>query len=80
MPESTAKLTIRLPADVLASAKRYARAHRTTVTELIHRHLSSLDSLSEGDLPAEVRSVVGIIPSSMGVREEYHQQAFRKHA
>jgi hypothetical protein len=31
----TAKLTVRLPKDDIEFAKRYARSHRITVTELI---------------------------------------------
>ena len=79
MPEKTTKLTVRLPARDIASAKRYAQAHRTTVTAIIQRHLTSLSPHGEVDLPAEVRSVAGIIPASVDVREEYRKHQLRKH-
>ena len=41
------KLTVRVPRHVLINARRYARAHQTTLTELISAYLQRIPSDSE---------------------------------
>jgi hypothetical protein len=41
------KLTIRVPRHLLVNASRYARAHQTTLNELINVYLQSLPSDTE---------------------------------
>ena len=46
----TAKLTVRLPKADIEFAKRYARAHHLTLTELIDRHFRRLRSQEESEI------------------------------
>lgn len=41
------KLTVRVPRHLLANAKRYAKAHQTTLTELISAYLQHIPAESE---------------------------------
>jgi len=74
----TAKLTIRLPKNDLEFAKRYAQAHRMTVTELIDRYLRSLQG-EVGAIHPEVERISGLIPSEVDARAEYRQQVLDKY-
>ncbi|HSS52718.1 MAG TPA: DUF6364 family protein, partial [Thermoanaerobaculia bacterium] len=56
----TAKLTVRLPKNDLEFAKRYAQAHRMTVTELIDRYLRSLQG-EVGMIHPEVERISDLI-------------------
>ena len=61
----TAKLTVRLPKNDLEFAKRYAQAHRMTVTELIGRYLRWLQA-GVGVIHPEVERISGLIPGGRG--------------
>jgi hypothetical protein len=74
----TAKLTVRLPKNDLEFAKRYAQAHRMTVTELIDRYLRSLQG-EVGAIHPEVERISGLIPSEVDARAEYRQQVLDKY-
>lgn len=74
----TAKLTVRLPKGDLEFAKRYAEAHRITVTELIDRYLRSLQTGS-GAIHQEVERIAGLIPPEVDARAEYREHSRRKH-
>jgi Family of unknown function (DUF6364) len=63
----TAKLTVRLPKGDLEFAKRYAEAHRITVTELIDRYLRSLQT-GKRAIHQEVERIAGLIPGASGDR------------
>lgn len=62
-PETT-KLTIRLPRAQVEFAKHFARSNDITVTEVISRYLDQLRRQEVEELHPEVRSLVGIIPST----------------
>jgi len=74
----TVKLTVRLPKSHLDFAKKYAQAHRITVTELIDRYLRSLQGRS-GAIHPEVEKISGLIPPEVDARAEYREHARSKH-
>ncbi len=67
------KLTVRVPRHLLANAKRYARAHQTTLTELISAYLQHIPTESEVlDHAPVVRRLTGILSSDVSV-DDYKQ-------
>ncbi len=60
------KLTVRVPRHLLANAKRYAKAHQTTLTELISTFLQQIPSDSEvlNHAPI-VRRLTGLLSSDV---------------
>jgi hypothetical protein len=75
----TTKLTVRLPRRDLEFAKRYAQAHRMTVTELIDRYLRSLQTGAGAAIHPEVEKISGLIPSDIDAKSEYLEHVLRKH-
>jgi Family of unknown function (DUF6364) len=75
----TAKLTVRLPKRDLDFAKRYAEAHRITVTELIDRYLRSLQAGAGAAIHPAVEDISGLVPADVDARAEHHQHVLRKH-
>lgn len=75
----TTKLTVRLPRENLEFAKRYARDHRLTVTELIDRQLRNLRSRAEARIHPEVERISGLIPAEVDARAEHGEHALTKH-
>jgi hypothetical protein len=74
----TVKLTVRLPKGDLEFAKRYAQAHRITVTELLDRYLRSLQA-GTGSIHSEVERISGVIPPDVDARDEHREHLLRKH-
>jgi len=75
----TTKLTVRLPKDDLEFAKRYAREHGMTVTELIDRYLRALQSVPEVRIHPAVEQISGLVPSTVDAEEEYREHILGKH-
>ena len=75
----TAKLTVRLSKAHIEFAKRYARAHHLTLTELIDRHFRRLRSEEEGGIHPDVERISGIVPSHVDAEAEYHEYLLKKH-
>lgn len=75
----TAKLTVGLPKKDLEFAKRYAREHQITVTELIVRSLQRLEGVPEVRINPEVERIIGVIPEEIDAESEYHEHMLRKH-
>ncbi len=75
----TAKLTVHLPKANIGFAKRYARAHRLTLTELIDRHFRRLRSQEGGGIHPEVERISGLVPSDVDAEAEYHEHLLKKH-
>lgn len=75
----TAKLTVRLPKEDIEFAKRYARDHRLTLTELIDRHFRQLRSQSDVDIHPEVQKISGLVPPHVDAEAEYHAHLMKKH-
>ena len=74
----TVKLTVRLPKGDLEFAKRYAHAHRITVTELLDRYLRSLQG-GTSVIHQEVEKISGVIPPDVDARAEHREHLLRKH-
>lgn len=76
-----ARMTIRLPSDMLLFAQGYAKKRQISLSELVVRYFSRLkESFSEKDeIPASVRDVVGIIPSDIDVEQMYHEHLVEKY-
>jgi hypothetical protein len=75
----TAKLTIRLPKEIIAFAEEYAKAHQLTMTELISRHLRRLRDQAGHKIHPDVEEISGIIPATIDARAEYHEHLAKKH-
>ena len=75
----TAKLTVRLPKADIEFAKRYARANRLTLTELIDRHFRRLRSQEKGGIHPDVERISGLVPSHVDAVAEYHEHLLKKH-
>lgn len=78
MTMNDAKMTIRLPVSELEFAKDYARRSGFSLTALITRYLARLQSLTEGDVPAEIKTIAGLVPPKVDVRAEYHARHMGK--
>ena len=76
-----ARMTIRLPSDMLLFAQGYAKKRQISLSELVVRYFTRLkESFSEKDeIPASVRDVVGIIPSDVDVEQMYHEHLVEKY-
>lgn len=76
-----ARMTIRLPSDMLLFAQGYAKKRQISLSELVVRYFTRLkESFSEKDeIPASVRDVVGIIPSDIDVEQMYHEHLVEKY-
>ena len=74
-----AKLTVRLPADDLEFAKKYARKHRLSLSGLIKHYVKLLEQAEAEAIPKEVSSIVGIIPDTADAVKEYHEDMEIKH-
>jgi hypothetical protein len=73
-----AKLTIRLPVAELEFAKEYAREHSFSLTALVHRQLMRLRAAETMETPPEVEGIVGLVPTKIDARKEYHERCMRK--
>lgn len=73
------KLTVRVPRNLLENAKRYARAHNTTLTELISTYLqhipAELEPLEQAPL---VRQLTGLLSTDVSV-EDYKKHLEEKY-
>jgi len=75
-----AKLTVRVPEELISNAKRYARRHDTTLTRLIGNYLRRIQA-EEPDLGDArlVRELTGIIAPDLTVAD-YRQHIEEKYA
>lgn len=64
------KLTVRVPQRLLANAKRYAKAHQTTLTELISTYLENIPEESQilDDAPI-VRRLTGLLSQDVSIED-----------
>ena len=79
MSTETTKLTIRLPAHDVAFAKRYAKAHGVTVTEVIDRYLRRMRELESYSPSPALEAITGLVPTDIDAREEYRAHQLSKH-
>lgn len=79
MPTETAKLTIRLPKEDIEFAKRYAREHGMTVTEVIDRYLRRMKTLEQHPVSSELEFITGLVPADVEGEELYRKHLLDKH-
>lgn len=79
MTAHTTKLTVRLPTKDIEFAKRYAKEHGLTVTEVIDRYLRRMRALEEGAESSALDAITGLLPENMDVDEERLQHLKDKH-
>lgn len=73
------KLTVRVPRHLLENAKRYAKAHQTTLTELISAYLQHIPSGSKVmDEAPIVRRLTGSLSPEVSV-EDYKRHLEEKY-
>jgi hypothetical protein len=73
------KLTIRIERATLERAKRYARAHGTSLTRLVTSHLERLGNDDEAGSNAPVtRRLSGALPPNASL-QDYREHLERKH-
>jgi hypothetical protein len=73
------KLTVRVPRSLLEKAKRYARSHNTTLTELISAYLQHIPTGSESlDAAPIVRQLTGILSPGVSV-DDYKKHLEEKY-
>lgn len=64
------KLTVRVPQKLLKNAKRYAKAHHTTLTELISAYLQRIPTETETlDNAPVVRYLTGLLSAEVSVED-----------
>ncbi len=62
------KLTVRVPKHLLENAKHYAKAHQTTLTEMISAYLENIPPESEELKGAPVvRRLTGLLSSGVSI-------------
>jgi replication fork clamp-binding protein CrfC len=67
-----AKLTIRLPRDLLEVAKRYAKEHNTTLTRLVSEYLRQLSTQDDPLVDAPiVRRLSGTLSQDASAEDYY---------
>lgn len=71
MAPLTTKLTIRLPKTDVDFVKAYAKAHGTTVTEVIDRYIRRIRTLEKRTSAPELEAITGLVPSEVNAEEEY---------
>lgn len=80
MPTETTKLTIRLPKEDIEFAKRYAKEHGLTVTEVIDRYLRRMRTLEQQPVSTELEFMTGLVPTDVEGEDLYQKHLLDKHA
>ena len=75
----TTKLTVRLPKSEIEFVKRYARDHGVTVTALIDRYFSRLQSIDPTTLHPDVERFAGLVPEDVDARKLHREHVRSKH-
>ena len=79
------KLTLKLDQAVIARAKRFAKAHHTSVSKMVERYLDQVTKQEEREdeeLTPLVRSLYGIafLPENADVKQDYYEHLLKKHS
>jgi hypothetical protein len=75
------KLTLSVDDEVIARAKRYARARGTSVSRLVQTFLGGLSSAGEpeAELGPVTRSLYGVLKDARASRKDYRDHLARKY-
>ena len=78
------KLTLKLDQEIIAKAKRFAKGHQTSLSQLIENYLLSLTREKDSDINITplVKSLSGIIdlPAAGDSRKAYRDHLLRKYS
>ncbi|MEW5868495.1 MAG: DUF6364 family protein [Chloroflexota bacterium] len=73
------KLTVRVPRKLLENAKRYARTHNTTLTELVSAYLARIPVEAESlDNAPVVQRLTGLLSTNVSV-DDYKKHMEEKY-
>jgi len=73
------KLTVRVPRHLLVNAKRYAKMHQTTLTELISKYLQQIPAEEElMDQAPIVRRLTGLLSPDVSI-DDYKKHLENKY-
>ena len=75
---SKKKLTLSIDETVIERARRYSRAHNTTISELVSNYLDRLDAPADPEYSPFVQRLRGLLSPDTSI-EEYRQHLERKH-
>ena len=75
----SAELTIELPSEEVDFLQAYAKAHGTTVAELMARYSQALRGAPPRPIHPDVQKITGIIPPEVDAKEAYTQHILEKH-
>lgn len=77
------KLTLKLEQTIIEKAKNYAKAHKTSLSQLIENYLLNItnEKGKEEKITPLVKSLSGIIklPNDFDMKEEYSDYLIRKY-
>lgn len=76
---SKKKLTLSIDEDVIERARRYSRAHNTTISELVSSYLDQLHEPGDHEYSPLVQRLRGLLPPETSV-EEYRRHMDEKHS
>ena len=76
----TTKLTIRLPKEDIEFAKRYAKEHGLTVTEVVDRYFRRLMALESQPASPGLAFLTGLVPGDVDAGREYQEYLGDKHS
>lgn len=79
METKTTKVTIRLPRRDVEFVKSYAKAHGTTVTEVIDRYLRRMRALEEQSPSPDLDFITGLVPPDVDAETEHRRHLHKKH-
>ncbi len=79
MTIETTKLTIRIPVQDAVFAKKYAREHGITVTEVIDRYLRQMRELENYRPSTALEAVTGLLPPEINAEKEFRDHRMQKH-
>lgn len=74
------KLTLSVDDAVVEKAKQYAAANKISLSKLVERYLSSLESQSDVEVTPTVRDLSGIIKDWDGMEKERLDHLIKKHS
>ncbi len=75
------KLTLNLNKEIIEDAKNYAKSHRVSLSKLIENYLNSItrETKKQAMVSPLVKSLTGIIPSSIDERKDYRDYLEKKY-
>ncbi len=79
------KLTLKLDKAVIARAKRFAKAHHTSVSKMVEHYLDQITKQEEKEaeeLTPLVQSLYGIayLPENADTKQGYYEHLLEKHS